>query len=151
MAERSKRIRSQGTKVEVSKVPSYDLDANDITFVDLNTTTKQIQWQGGQSEEIDATTFASEQKESELGLGDPGEFSVQGNYSSDDEGQLILRAAHSTKSKHVLRVTFSDKSQFLMIGMVRQYSWSGGVNAIISSSYSIRLSGAPKIVPPPAA
>ncbi|MBF3725119.1 phage tail protein, partial [Burkholderia pseudomallei] len=72
MAEKSKRIKAQGTKVEVSKVASTDFDAADLVFVDLSTTGKQIQWQGGQSEEIDATTFASDEKESELGLPDPG-------------------------------------------------------------------------------
>lgn len=66
-------------------------------------------------------------------------------------GQVIRVDSIEIRDASGATTTLSDKSQFLMIGMVRQYSWSGGVNAIISSSYSIRLSGAPKIVPPPAA
>jgi hypothetical protein len=151
MAEKSKRTKSQGTKVEVSKLASSDLEAKDQVFVDLSTTGKQIQWQGGQSEEIDTTTFASDEKEFELGLPDPGEFSVEGNYKSDDEGQGVLRAARATGEKHVFRVTFSDKSQFLFAGMVRQYTWSSAVNGIVSTNYSVRVSGAPKIVPAPGA
>ncbi|AAL40285.1 putative gp11 [Burkholderia thailandensis USAMRU Malaysia  len=150
-AERSKRTKAQGTKVEVSKMASTDLDAADLVFVDLSATGKQIQWQGGQSEEIDATTFASDEKESELGLPDPGEFSVDGNYQSNDEGQNILRAARATGEKYVFRVTFADKSQFLFVGMVRQYTWAASVNGLISATYSVRVSGAPKLVPPPAA
>ncbi|MGY6240747.1 phage tail tube protein [Burkholderia ambifaria] len=148
MAEKSKRIKAQGTKVEISKTVSADVDDNTLVFVDLNTTSKTINWQGGQSSEIDATTLASEEKESELGLPDPGEFSVDGNYSSDDAGQGVLRAARSSGEKHVFRVTFTDKSQFLFVGMVRQYTWSAGVDGIVTSTYSIRLSGSPKVVPP---
>jgi hypothetical protein len=48
----------------------------------------------------------------------------------------------------VFRVTFTDKSQFLFVGMVRQYTWSAGVDGIVTSTYSIRLSGSPKVVPP---
>ncbi|MGU7780530.1 phage tail tube protein [Burkholderia sp. PU8-34] len=151
MAEKSKRIKSQGTKVEVSKTVSTDLESKTLTFVDLNTTSKTIQWQGGQSSEIDATTLASDEKESELGLPDPGEFSVDGNYSSDDEGQGILRAARATGEKRVFRVTFRDRSQFLFVGMVRQYTWSAGVDGIVTSTYSVRVSGSPKEVPPSAA
>ncbi|AFQ50446.1 phage tail tube protein [Burkholderia cepacia] len=150
MAEKSKRIKSQGTKVEVSKTVSTDLDGNTLTFVDLNTTSKTIQWQGGQSSEIDSTTLASDEKEYELGLPDPGEFSVDGNYSSDDEGQLILRAARGTGEKRVFRVTFRNGSKFLFVGMVRQYTWSAGVDGIVTSTYSVRVSGSPKEVPPPA-
>ncbi|WGY71951.1 phage tail protein [Burkholderia cepacia] len=149
MAEKSKRIKAQGTKVEISKASSANLDDDKLDFVDLNTTSKTINWQGGQSSEIDATTLASDEKESELGLPDPGEFSVDGNYSSDDAGQLILRAARGTGDKYVFRVTFRDKSQFLFIGMVRQYTWSAGVDGIVTSTYSVRVSGAPKEVPPP--
>ncbi|KVL39790.1 phage tail tube protein [Burkholderia sp. MSMB1835] len=150
MAEKSKRIKAQGTKVEVSKTVSTDLDDKTLVFVDLNTTSKTVQWQGGQSSEIDATTLASEEKESELGLPDPGEFSVDGNYSSDDEGQVILRAARGTGEKRVFRVTFRNGAQFLFVGMVRQYTWSAGVDGIVTSTYSIRVSGSPKEVPPPA-
>ncbi|ABA60072.1 phage tail tube protein [Burkholderia multivorans] len=150
MAEKSKRTKAQGTKVEVSKTVSTDLDDNTLVFVDLNTTGKTIQWQGGQSSEIDATTLASEEKEYELGLPDPGEFSVDGNYSSDDEGQSLLRTARASGEKHVFRVTFADQSQFLFVGMVRQYTWSAAVDGIVTSTYSVRVSGAPKLVPPPA-
>ncbi|MBU9461367.1 phage tail protein [Burkholderia multivorans] len=148
MAEKSKRIKSQGTQVEVSKTASVDLDDDTLVFVDLNTTSKTIQWQGGQSAEIDVTTLASEEKEFELGLADPGEFSVEGNYSSDDEGQMILRAARPTGEKHVFRVTFRNGAKFLFLGMVRQYNWSAGVDGIVSSTYSVRVSGSPKELPP---
>ncbi|HEM7889423.1 phage tail tube protein [Burkholderia cepacia] len=150
MAEKSKRIKAQGTKVEVSKTVSTDLDDKTLVFVDLNTTGKTVQWQGGQSSEIDVTTLASEEKEFELGLPDPGEFSVEGNYSSDDEGQLILRAARGTGEKRVFRVTFRNAAQFLFTGMVRQYNWSAGVDGVVTSTYSVRVSGSPKEVPPPA-
>ena len=148
MAEKSKRIKAQGTRVEVSKTVSTNLDDKTLVFVDLNTTGKSIQWQGGQSSEIDATTLASEEKEYELGLPDPGEFSVDGNYSSDDEGQKILRAARGTGEKRVFSVTFRDGSKFLFVGMVRQYTWSAGVDGIVTSTYSVRVSGSPKEVPP---
>ncbi|HHV7520139.1 TPA: phage tail tube protein [Burkholderia orbicola] len=150
MAEKSKRIKAQGTKVEISKTVSADLDDNTLVFVDLGTTTKTINWQGGQSADIDATTLESEEKESEVGLADPGEFSVDGNYSPDDEGQKVLRAARATGDKHVFRVTFRDKSQFLFAGMVRQYTWSAAVDGIVTSTYSVRVSGSAKEVPPPA-
>lgn len=150
MAEKSKRIKAQGTKVEVSKTVSTDLDDKTIVFVDLNTTSKTIQWQGGQSSEIDSTTLASEEKESEMGLPDPGEFSVDGNYSSDDEGQLILRAARRTGEKHIFRVTFRNGAQFLFVGMVRQHTWSAAVDGIVTATYSVRVSGSAKEVPPAA-
>lgn len=148
MAEKSKRIKAQGTKVEVSKTVSTDLESKTLTFVDLNTTGKTFQWQGGQSSEIDATTLASEEKEYELGLPDPGEFSVDGNFSSTDEGQGILRAARATGEKRVFRATFVDGSQFLFVGMVRQYTWSAGVDGLIAATFSVRVSGSPKLTPP---
>ncbi|KVL66583.1 phage tail tube protein [Burkholderia ubonensis] len=150
MAEKSRRMKAQGTKVEVSKTVSTDLDDKALVFVDLNTTGKTFQWQGGQSSEIDATTLASEEKEYELGLPDPGEFSVDGNFSSDDEGQAILRGARATGEKHVFRATFVNGSQFLFVGMVRQYTWSAGVDGLVAATFSVRVSGAPKLIPPPA-
>ncbi|KKL33988.1 tail protein [Burkholderia contaminans FFH2055] len=148
MAEKSKRTKAQGTKVEVSKTASTDYDDKALVFVDLNTTTKQVQWQGGQSAEIDATTFASDEKETELGLADPGEFSVEGNYAPEDDGQTLLFDAHSTKEKHVFRVTFANGWQFLFVGMVRQFSWGAQVDGLVTSNYSVRVSGKPKRVPP---
>ncbi|KEZ04808.1 tail protein [Burkholderia sp. MSh2] len=150
MAEKSKRTKAQGTKVEVSKTISTDIDDVALVFVDLDTTGKTFQWQGGQSSEIDATTLASEEKEFELGLPDPGEFSVDGNFSSTDEGQGILRAARSTGEKRVFRATFVDGSKFLFVGMVRQYTWSAGVDGLVAATFSVRVSGAPKLIPPPA-
>ncbi|WP_186058873.1 phage tail tube protein [Burkholderia gladioli] len=153
MAGKSKRIKSQGLKLEISSVPSEDLDAQGLVFVDLSATGKQVSYQGGQSDEIDTTTFASDEKEFELGLGDPGELSVEGNYKPSDAGQAVLLDAHRTKNKYVVRISFADedKTQSLVVGMVRQYQWQAAVNGIVSSTYSLRLSGATKIVTTPPA
>ncbi|WP_414440457.1 phage tail tube protein [Burkholderia sp. 22PA0099] len=153
MAGKSKRIKSQGLKLEISSLPSEDLDAQGLVFVDLSTSGKQVSFQGGQSDEIDTTTFASDEKEFELGLGDPGELSIEGNYKPSDAGQAVLLAAHTSKAKYVIRVSFADEdsTKFLVVGMVRQYQWQAAVNGVVSSTYSLRLSGGSKIVTTPAA
>ena len=57
---KAKFVKTQGTQLSVSKTTTLDPADPSLDFADLSVTIKQPQFQGGQSDEIEVTTLASE-------------------------------------------------------------------------------------------
>lgn len=139
--KKAKYTKAQGTKVEVSTAFADDLAAQQIAYADLSVTIKDPNFQGGQSEEMDATVLASTAKEPVSGLPDNGTFNMSGNWKTSDAAQKALLAAHKDQRERAFRVTFSDGSLFRFIGYVTQFQWQASVGGLVTGSFSVRVSG----------
>ena len=55
---KAKFVKTQGTQLKVSKLPTLNPKDPDLLWADLAVTIKQPQFQGGQSDEIEVSTLA---------------------------------------------------------------------------------------------
>jgi hypothetical protein len=113
--------------------------------------TKTFNGFDGQASEIDVTTICSEAKESRSGLQDFGSFNFDMNFVPSDESQKALMDAKATGKPIWVRVTLPDNlGAYVFQALVRQVTLSGGVDAVLSSSVSLRITGAPVFIEPTA-
>jgi len=96
---------------------------------------------GGAASEIDTTHLQSTAKEFLMGLQDFGTFDIETNYLPADTGQDLMRTAKGNRDLHYLKATFSDASYATFTGYVLSAPISGGVDAKVDGSFSIRISG----------
>ncbi|CRM53165.1 hypothetical protein [Pseudomonas sp. 31 R 17] len=139
---KSKYVKSQGTQVSVSKTSTTDPTDDTLEFADLSVTIKQPQFQGGQSDEIETTTLASDAKEFTTGLADNGTFSMSGNWKADDEAQTVLREARDDGEPRAFKVVFKDKTSSLFLGLVTQFTWDAAPNSTVNGTFNVRITGA---------
>lgn len=102
-------------------------------------------WSGfnGQASDIDVTDLASVAKEFRAGLVDNGELQLEVQTLDTDEGQMALigsRAASGPSSKFVL--TFANGKTRTFNAYCKQFSEAGGVDQIIMSQATLRITGA---------
>lgn len=95
----------------------------------------------GQAAEIDVTHLQSTAKEFLMGLQDYGNFELEVNYLPDDAGQIKMRQAKASRDVQDFKVTFSDASYATFQGFVLSAPVSGGVDAKVDGSFSIRITG----------
>lgn len=95
----------------------------------------------GSASEIDITHLKSVAKEFMMGLQDYGNFSMDVNYLSADAGQIAMRAAKSSRAIQHFKATYSDGSFDTFQGYVMNGPKSGGVDAKMDGSFTIRISG----------
>jgi len=95
----------------------------------------------GQAAEIDVTHLQSAAKEFIMGLQDFGGFNIDVNYLPDDPGQSEARAAKAARTKKQFVATFSDGTTATFSAYVLSGSVSGGVDAKVDSSFSLRITG----------
>ena len=139
---KSKFVKSQGTRLKVSTVATQDPSDADLEFADLSVTIKQPQFQGGQSDEIETTTLASEAKEFTTGLADNGTFSMSGNWKADDPAQTVLRQARDDGLARAFHVTFKDATTTEFLGLVTQFTWDAAPNSTVNGTINVRITGA---------
>ncbi len=72
------------------------------TFLDLSCTIKEIQFTGGQKQDIDVTTLCSTEQENINGLPSPSEISLSGNFYKNP-AQDALREAYDNDSTYAFR------------------------------------------------
>nr|WP_306456795.1 phage tail tube protein [Pseudomonas alliivorans] len=113
----------------------------DLEWADLSVTIKQPQFQGGQSDEIEVTTLASEAKEFTVGLADNGTFSMSGNWKSDDEAQTVLRTARDDGEPRAFKADFVDGSKSRFLGLVTQFTWDAAPNGTVNGTFNVRITG----------
>lgn len=140
---KAKATRTAGMKLEISTTASSDPSEVGLTFVDLALTMKEVQNQGGTTDEVDISTLACEDKEYELGLSDSGTYSLSGNLKIGDPAQDILHAARADKLARVLRTTFKDGSTVKNAILLTQISWGAQTGGVASVSCNARATGAP--------
>lgn len=96
---------------------------------------------GGSASVIDVTHLGSTAKEKRMGLMDEGQFSFNLNYVPDDAGQQALRAARAARSLKTFQLTYTDGTVDTFDGYVLSFSRSGGVDAKVSGSVTVEISG----------
>jgi len=97
---------------------------------------------GGQAAEIDVTTLCSTAIERRLGLKDTGEASLSVNFVPGDPAQIELMAAQDDGVARWFKVVFPNGAGTAVFqALVRQFSWTVGVNEAIQGTVSLRLTG----------
>ena len=139
---KSKFVKSQGTRLNVSTTATQDPGDADLEFADLSVTIKQPQFQGGQSDEIETTTLASDAKEFTTGLADNGTFSMSGNWKADDEAQTVLRTARDDGEPRAFTSVFKDGTSSSFLGLVTQFTWDAAPNGTVNGTFNVRITGA---------
>ena len=138
---KAKFVKTQGTKLKVSKLTTLNPKDPDLEWADLSVTIKQPQFQGGQSDEIETTTLASEAKEFTTGLADNGTFSMAGNWKADDEAQTVLRTARDDGEPRAFQTVFKDGTASDFLGLVTQFTWDAAPNGTVNGTFNVRITG----------
>ena len=139
---KAKFVKTQGTQLKVSKLTTLDPKAPDLLWADLAVTIKQPQVQGGQSDEIEVSTLASEAKEFTTGLADNGTFTMSGNWKADDEAQTVLRTARDDGEPRAFTSVFKDGTSSSFLGLVTQFTWDAAPNGTVNGTFNVRITGA---------
>lgn len=128
-------IISQGFKLEIGDVgdsPALLTEIKDVTtFSGFD----------GQAAEIEITNLQSTAKEYLMGLEDAGAFNVDINYTATDPGQSEARTARAARTLKSFLVTFSDATTAAFDAYVLSNPITGGVDAKVDSSFSMRITG----------
>ena len=131
---------TQGTTLEISEITS-PLDYEDILgIVDFTAF-------DGSAAEIDVTHLQSTRKQYLKGIADSGSFTINCNFIDGDDGQDLLKDAYDSQDAYAFRYTRSDGSTATFQGYVMTASESGGVDAKVDASYSIRVDGVVTFAP----
>ena len=139
---KAKFVKTQGTQLKVSKLPTLNPKDPDLLWADLAVTIKQPQFQGGQSDEIEVSTLASEAKEFTTGLADNGTFTMSGNWKADDEAQTVLRTARDDGDPRAFTSVFKDGTSSSFLGLVTQFTWDAAPNGTVNGTFNVRITGA---------
>ena len=127
-------IVSQGFTFEVGNADSpltYTEVSEVVTFSGLD----------GSATEIDVSHLGSTAKEYLMGLEDLGSFQLECNYLSGDAGQTAMRTAQGSNTIQDFKATLSDNTELTFQGFVTTAPISGGVDAKVDASFTIRISG----------
>ncbi|MGX8939431.1 immunoglobulin domain-containing protein [Symbiopectobacterium sp. Eva_TO] len=143
--------KSQKTVIKISSAPTTAEDMASATYIDLTCTIKEIQFTGGQKNDIDVTTLCSDEQENINGLPAQSEISLSGNFYRSP-AQDALRDAYDNDTRYAFQVIFPSGNGFQFLAEVRQHTWSSGTNGVVAATFSLRLKGKPtNIVPTPLA
>lgn len=96
----------------------------------------------GVATEIDVTHLGSTAKEKRLGLQDFGKFSFELNPDYDDAGQNALRAAKSAGTVKNFKLVLPNGRTASFSAYVKSMPESGGVDAVVSGSVELTITGA---------
>ena len=130
----SDAIETQGFLVEIGNGDSP------LTYTEVKEV-KTFTAFDGSAAEIDVTNLQSTSKEFRMGLQDNGNFNMDLNYLPTDPGQVLVRGAKASRAIQDIKLTFSDSSVATFQGFVTTAPRSGGVDAIVDTSFTIRISG----------
>lgn len=96
----------------------------------------------GEAADIDITTLASTAKEFRQGLQDFGNFSVELMRDPSDAGQIQMLAAKAAQATREFVLTLDSGDVATFDGYVKSLTTSGSVDAVITGSANIKVSGA---------
>lgn len=112
-----------------------------LEYVELNVTIKEIDLQGGQADENETTTFASDAKEYEAGLSDGANVSLTGNWAQGSESHEEMMKAEDDKKNRAWRIKHRDGSTGRFIAFVKQYTYKASAGGTLAATFSLRVSG----------
>jgi Lambda phage tail tube protein, TTP len=137
----SQAISSQGVLIKVSD------GAVTPAFLDL-CEIKTFNGFDGQASEVDVTTLCSEAKEMRLGLQDFGSFTFEMNYVPDDPAQVILQDLKAAGAPGEFKLVLpAPNGEWAFNAYVKSFPIAGGVDGVLTSSISLRITGAPVYTP----
>jgi len=102
---------------------------------------KEVPEIGVEPEKVDNTTLEDTVKQSELGIGDPGEMEYKFKYTNDgaDCSYRVLRELAESKEVASYRETLPDGTKFEFDAQSNVKIGGGGVNAAIEISLALGL------------
>lgn len=133
-------MSGQGTKFGVSALPA-------TTYTPVNCTISVDKADAG-STDIDVTCLTSVAKEFVSGLEDEGNLTVNLNVDFEDAGYAILKAAKASGANVGFQVElpagtgFSTGRLFTGEALVKTLPWNIAVDAAITGSVDLKISGA---------
>jgi len=133
----STAIITQGTTITVEVATVATPIANVVSFDGFD----------GESNEIDVTNLTSTAKEYLLGLQDFGQLTLTWHPDFNDAGQNELRTLRASGAAGVFQMTLSDGATIDFNARVRATPSSGGVDAALEGSCTLRITGEPTITP----
>lgn len=104
---------------------------------------KSISGPTGSATVIDVTDLDSVAKEKRLGLKDQGQLTLDVNWIPSNAAHAALKAAFDSGDETAFRMTFTDSgtTQWYMRGFVNGLAISNGVDAVLTASVTIELTG----------
>ncbi|UFM70441.1 hypothetical protein LO739_04445 [Leclercia adecarboxylata] len=135
--------KSQLTKILISSLPTTRDAMEAAVYLDLSCTLKEVQFTGGQKQDIDVTTLCSTEQENVNGLSSPSEISLSGNFYRN-AAQDALRDAYDNDTAYGFQIIFPSGNGFKFLAEVRQHTWSSGTNGVVAATFSLRLKGKPE-------
>lgn len=128
-------VSTQGYKLEVSVDGTVFTEVSNITDIVDPT---------GESSDLDATNLQSTSKEYIAGLRDSQSVNITGQRVADDPGQNILRDHAGDSAPLYWRNTYSDGDVQTFRATCKKFGVTGGVDAVMMFTSSIRASGTPE-------
>lgn len=130
-------------ELTVTGVLMTDAVAASFTITGYKPISEVVSFSGfdGSASEIDVTTLDSTAKEFRMGLQDFGNFSLECNHLPEDSGQVALRAAKATRAVQSFLIAYTDGSTDAFQAYVMSASKSGGVDAKVDTSFTLRITG----------
>lgn len=133
----STAIKSQGTTIGISTnltTPVYSTIGNVKSISGLGS---------GESNDIDITHLSSSAKEFAVGLKDEGSITLALDYDPEDVGQDAVQSAVDGSTMCKFKITLpATIGAFTFNGTPKSFSKEIAVDGVVSSSISIRVSGA---------
>lgn len=131
----STAIAAQGATLQVDKLTPGTADVSVANI-------KSFSGFDGEASEIDVTNLSSTAKEYRAGLQDFGSFSMEWNPDFTDDGQNEVRAAQASGAVKTFLLTLPNATTATFQGIVKNASsMSGGVDAVVDGSVSIKITG----------
>lgn len=96
---------------------------------------------GGSASVIDTTNLDSTAKEKLMGLQDFGQVSINFNVIPSDAGQVAVEAAKASRALTDFKLVLSDNTTYTFSAFVLSKSLSGGVEAAVTGSATLEISG----------
>ena len=129
----SEAIEAQGTTFNIrNQAGSAWLEIGEVT---------NFGGPGGSAGVIDVSHLKSTRREKRMGLPDEGQETLNGNRVQSDVGQKEFLRARAARELKEFQVIYSDGSMDEFEGYCLQFSKSGAVDAVVTFSATIEITG----------
>ena len=124
---------AQGMTIGISALPA-------TTYTQINCTTT-INMEDGEAADIDVTCLSSTAKEYIVGLQDSGTLSLDLNVDFSDAGYALMKTAKASGEAYGFQIELDTGETFTFDGFVKSLPFTGAVDAAITGTASVRISG----------
>lgn len=132
-----------GMTLGMTATKQLDATAPDLIYIDLGDVIKDLDMQGGQKDEHETTTLASQAKEYTGGLSDSGTLNLTGNFAPGAASHDAMMAAEADGDLRAFCATLKSGRRVRWLAFVKQYTWKAAAGGVLSATYQLKLSGRP--------